>query len=95
MGKKTKCSRVNLFTSEINPRKRDKNTPPVSFILFVVIRFPVLSFLEFSIHLTFLYAGVKVIHVLSRYVLELSGFLVKSRTMSECLNLYSKYRTGP
>ena len=59
---------------------------------FVVIRFPVLSFLQISIHLTFLYAGVKVIHVLSRYaytcILELSGFLVKSRTMSECLNLY-------
>ena len=34
---------------------------------FVVIRFPVLSFLQILIHLTFLYAGVKVIHVLSRY----------------------------
>ena len=65
----------------------------------MVIRFPVLSFLESLIHLTFLYAGVKVIHVLSRYIytcyldylyLELSGFLVKSRTMSECLNMYSK-----
>ena len=69
----------------------------------MVVRFPVLSFLEILIHLTFLYAGVKVIHVLSRYAytymyLELSGFLVKSRTMSECLNLYvleMKYRTCP
>ena len=45
---------------------QDENTPPVSFILW--LRFRVLSFLEFSIHLTFLYAGVKVLHVLSRYI---------------------------
>ena len=62
-GEKRKCNGVNLFTSENNPRKRDENTPPVSSILW--LRFRVLSFLEFSIHLTFLYAGVKVIHACS------------------------------
>ena len=62
----------------------------------MVIRFPVLSFLEFLIHLTFLYAGVKShscsVQIYIHLYLELSGFLVKSRTMSmsECLNLYSK-----
>ena len=66
MGKR-KCNRVNLFTSENNPRKREEGTPSVSFILWLEA-FVFFNFLEFSIHLTFLYAGVKVIHVLSRYI---------------------------
>ena len=66
---------------------------------FVVIRFPVLSFLEFLIHLTFLYAGVKVIHVLSRYMYTcIWSCLAFQLSLGLSLNLYlleMKYRTGP
>ena len=64
--KKMQQSKFIYFRTENNPRKRDENIPPVSFILW--LRFRVRSFLEFSLHLTFLYARVKVIHLLSRYI---------------------------
>ena len=66
-------------------RKRDENTPRVSFICGCKVFCSFISRIFNPLDL--LYAGVKVIHVL---YLELSGFLVKSRIMSECLNLYSK-----